>query len=309
MPDETNSDKRRPDTGTGRCARCGERNTFPGDPLPPCSKCNGRLCERCCDAAVAARRAGKASGENDGNSCEISAVNNEKGCIFMHTTLRIGPSYIPTAGMGDFPQSERGKGSPYALSQPPLPMLSTIESVPLERPECAPALDDPDAGIWFIAFTKSNRHYDFVRLAARDGIEYFLPLAEKTTRVSNGKQTVTQYPLFGAYAFFRGDKYTPSTALATQMLRQVIPVVDQDRLRRDLANLGTALSAPRGRRIERTDLAVTGRKVRVADGAFEGVYGTVAGRRGNSDLLLIQVEGMMGGAVMEIDAAKLEPVD
>lgn len=212
--------------------------------------------------------------------------------------------------MGGFPGGKTGKGGPYVINQPsPLPMLNTLEIVPLERPECAPALDDPDAGTWWIAFTKSNRHYDFVRLAARDGIEYYLPLAERVTQTAEHKRRVSSYPLFGPYCFIRGDKFMPANALATQMLRQVIPVVNQDRLRRDLANLGAALNAPKGRQIERTELAVTGRKVRVAEGAFEGVYGTVAGRRGNSELLLIQVEGMMGGAVMEIDASKLEPVD
>jgi transcription antitermination factor NusG len=229
----------------------------------------------------------------------------------LYPTARILESEISTAGMGDFPKSKNGKGNPYAnrQSSPPKMLNALLEDVPLERPACAPALDDPDAGTWWIAFTKSNRHYDFITLADRAGIEFFLPMAERVTQTREGKRRISSYPLFGAYAFIRGTIYMPADALATKMLRQIIPVVDQDRLRRDLANLEKAMSGPNGRRMERCDIAVVGKRVRVADGPFEGVCGTVAGHRGNSELLLIQVEGMMGGAVMEIDAGKLEPAD
>lgn len=186
---------------------------------------------------------------------------------------------------------------------------SDVESAqPLERPAAAPPLDDPDAGTWFVAFTKSNRHYDFVRLAARAGIEYFLPLAERVTTCPRGKRRVTTYPLFGAYCFFRGTPYTPAEALATLMLRGVITVNNQSRIRNDLANLERALSSRDGRRMERCDLAVTGRKVRITEGPLQGLYGTVL-QRGRDTLLVIQVEGMFGGAVMEIGAERLEPAD
>lgn len=178
-----------------------------------------------------------------------------------------------------------------------------------ERPACAPALDDPDAGTWFIAFTKSNRHYDFVTLAGRASIEFYIPMAERIRTVAGGKRCVSTYPLFGPYLFFRGNQYTPAEALGTLMLRAVIPVVDQAKIRNDLANLDRALSSKNGRRVERCDVAIVGKRVRVSSGALEGLYGTVAGRRGNSDLLLIQVEGMMGGAIMEIDAGKLEAAE
>lgn len=181
-----------------------------------------------------------------------------------------------------------------------------LEDVPLERPECAPALDDPDAGTWCIAFTKSNRHYDFVKLADRAGIEFFIPMAERVTQTPQGKRRVSSYPLFGPYCFVRGDQFMPADALATQMLRQIIPVKNQEKLRRDLVNLEKAMSGPNGRRIERCDLAVSGKRVRVCSGSFEGIYGEVVGTRGDSELLVIQVEGIMGGAVMEISADKLE---
>lgn len=240
----------------------------------------------------------------------IDGFSAEKACVFGMEAYTIcgGPKLcIPTACVTSL---ERRKGSPYANRLTSFnPMTALIDAVPLERPDCAPALDDPDAGTWFLALAKSNRHYDFCRMAGERGIEFYLPLAERIRQTPDGKRRMTSYPLLGAYCFFRGTIYTPADALGTQMLRQVIQVKDQPKIRRDLANLEMCLCRPGGRRMEYSEVTVTGKRVRVSSGPYEGCYGTVAGCRGNSDLIQIQVEGVMGGAVLEISAGKLEPAD
>lgn len=208
-------------------------------------------------------------------------------------------SYIPSV-VATSPKSA-GKGSPYPPNQ--INMLLLDESPP-QRPDCALPLDDPDAGTWFVLHTKSNLEWRLVQDLQRLGLDFYCPQCERTTRTAERKRTVSILPLFKNYLFLRGDAHAPGKAYGTFKLRNVIPVVNQDRIRKDLVNLERALTA--NPRVEQCTF-VDGKRYRVAEGPFEGIVGVVV-RRGKDTLIVLSVESC-GSATMEIDGSKLEPVD
>jgi transcription antitermination factor NusG len=201
---------------------------------------------------------------------------------------------------GDFPKSS-GKGSPYVPTQKP--MLAQLDELPPQRPDCAPPLDDPDAGTWFVLHTKSNLEWRLAKELSRIGLEYFLPTYQKVIRTADRRRTVSILPLFKNYLFLRGNEHAPGLAYGTFKIRNVINVVNQKRIRADLANLELALGInPRAEPCG----VVQGRRYRVAEGPFEGVIGKVV-ERGKDTLIVLSVDPC-GSVVMEIDSSKLEPL-
>jgi transcription antitermination factor NusG len=181
-------------------------------------------------------------------------------------------------------------------------MLAPPEAIPPQRPAGSPALDRQDAGEWWVLHTKSNLEWQLATDLLRLGIDYYLPQSESVARARGGGRAVSRLPLFKNYLFLRGDEFAPGKALATLKVRNVIRVVNQPRIRRDLLNLSHAIEI--NPRIEQCDFAVTGRRVRITCGVFEGVEGVVVSR-GKFDLLVVEVESC-GKAVMELPTSKLE---
>jgi transcription antitermination factor NusG len=195
-------------------------------------------------------------------------------------------------------------------------MLSIAENPPLRWPALGPfasavgdagntATTGAHPGRWWVAHTKARceKAFAFDLLARR--IAYFLPMVERV-RFSGGRRRHALMPLFPGYVFFRGGREDRYRALITDRLCQVIDVVDQERLARELAHLARALSAAVP--LDPYPFAAVGRRCRVAAGPLRGVEGVVVRREG-TDRLVLEVAMLGQGAAMEIDAELLEPAE
>ena len=167
----------------------------------------------------------------------------------------------------------------------------------------AGAAPEPVPARWWVAHTKSRfeKAFAFDLLARR--VPYFLPMVQRV-RVSGGRKRHGLMPLFPGYVFFRGGGHERHAALATGRLCQVIDVVDQSRLLRELEALDQALSQGAG--LDPYPFAAVGRRCRVTAGAFQGLEGVVVRRDGRARLVL-EVAMLGQAAAMEIDADLLEP--
>lgn len=189
-------------------------------------------------------------------------------------------------------------------------MLSLADNPPVLSPGFGRVGDL--AGRWWVAHTKARFEKAFAQDLLARGVGYFLPLAERV-KVSGGRKRHLMMPLFPSYVFFCGTADDRYRALTTDRLCQVIEVTDQAKLVAELDRLHRALAARAP--LDAYPFAAAGRRCRITGGPFEGLEGVVV-RRAGADArqaatarFVLEV-GILGqGAVMEVDADLLEPVE
>lgn len=182
-------------------------------------------------------------------------------------------------------------------------MLKLSDNPPILFP--AEATLETIDGCWWVAHTKARNEKALAQMLLRWSIPYFLPLREKVT-VKKGRKFRSMLPLFSGYVFFNGDQDARYTALTSNRIANVIEVVDQEALIKDLSQIHLALA---------NDVALDphpyikeGMRCRVVSGALAGVEGVVI-RKKNVTKLVLQVDILGQSASVEIDADLLEPVE
>ena len=160
-------------------------------------------------------------------------------------------------------------------------------------------------GRWWIAHTKARQEKALARDLHEHGVGYFLPLREKVI-VSGGRKRRVLNPLFPSYVFFCGDPEARRTALATNRLCQTIDVTDQAELVTELLALERVLS--QGAIVEPLATMTLGRRYRITSGPFSGLEGPVV-RVGNASKIALKISAIAQGALLEIEAGLLEPID
>ena len=156
---------------------------------------------------------------------------------------------------------------------------------------------------WWVAHTKARAEKAFAWDLHRGGVSYFLPMIERVT-VSGGRKRTAMVPLFSGYVFFSGDRDTRLLALRTDCLCQVIEVVDQEQLRRQLGAVAQVLAAGAGE-FQLHPFASLGKRVRVRMGPFMGMEGKVAEIH-NKARLILEITALGQAVSLEIDADLLE---
>ena len=182
-------------------------------------------------------------------------------------------------------------------------MLKLEDNPPILFPETTEISEI--SGKWRVARTKSRNEKALAHALLRWNIPYFLPLIEKVTR-RQGRSQKTLLPLFGGYLFFCGDQDDRQKALTTNRIAQVIEVVDQSVLIRDLTQIQKALS--QGARLDPCPHLKSGMRCRVTSGVFAGLEGILV-RKKNLSKLLLNIEMLGQAASLEIDSDLLEPAE
>jgi len=177
-----------------------------------------------------------------------------------------------------------------------------------ENPPCvSPAAESLGVftGRWWVAHTKARFEKAFAWDLVHRGIAYFLPLIQRV-RMSGGRKRRVLMPLFASYVFFCGSEEDRYRAMATNRLCKTIAVSDQAGLVGELTAIERALAGKA--QLDPYPFAAVGQRCRIAAGPFRGLEGVVVQRTKPARLVLgISILGQ--GAVMEIDADMLEPVD
>ncbi len=161
-------------------------------------------------------------------------------------------------------------------------------------------------GTWWLAYTRPRFEKAFAWDLYNRGIGYFLPMYEKTI-FSGGRNRHLMVPLFTSYVFFCGTEQDRYAAIKTNRLCHTVDIVDQERLIEELADIEAALL---GRAVigAYPGLAV-GRRCRVSAGPMKGVEGVVVERNCPRARMVIEVTILTQGALVEIDADLLEPLE
>ncbi len=179
-----------------------------------------------------------------------------------------------------------------------------------EEPSLYPEslLDAPPPGVaprcWLALYTKSRQEKSLARELLKIGIPFYLPLVRKTS-VSRGRKRTSLMPLFGGYVFLYGSEDERVRSLTTGRISRVLEVEDADQLVFDLRQLRQLIVSDAPLTVE--SRLAPGQWVRVRQGAFAGLEGTVLKRRGKTRLL-VSINFLQQGASVEIDDFLLEPL-
>jgi transcription antitermination factor NusG len=184
--------------------------------------------------------------------------------------------------------------------------------LPVE-PDCHPSnlWEEPDAlpvkaeGTWLCLHTKPRQEKSTARDLREQGVVYYLPQIVKESRTPNGRKLQSVVPLFPGYLFLYGDANDRLAALRGNRLVNILPVVDQVGLIRDLRQVNTMLHS--GLSVTDTPMIPVGAKVRIATGPLTGLVGTVV-RRGNRDQFVAVVHFLGRGARVDLQDWQVEQV-
>jgi transcription antitermination factor NusG len=180
-----------------------------------------------------------------------------------------------------------------------------------EEPSLYPEnlLEEPPADAadrhWFALYTKARQEKSLARDMLKQRVPFYLPLVRKTN-VSRGRRRVSLSPLFGGYLFLFAADEERLRCLATNRISRILTVEQPEQLVFDLRQFRQLIAAGAPLTIEAR--LAPGRKVRVRQGAFAGVEGTVLKRRSETRLL-VAINFLQKGASVEIDDFLLEPLE
>jgi len=157
---------------------------------------------------------------------------------------------------------------------------------------------------WLALYTKARQEKSLARELLKFRIPFYLPLVRKTS-VSRGRRRTSLVPLFAGYIFLYGAEEERLRALATNRISRILTVEDPDQLVFDLRQLRQLIVANAPLTVE--SRLGPGQQVRVRQGAFAGLEGTVLKRRGETRLL-VSINFLQQGASVEIDDFLLDPL-
>ncbi len=151
---------------------------------------------------------------------------------------------------------------------------------------------------------RRDRRRHWRRDLVERSVPFYLPLVERTTLV-RGKRVPSLSPLFSGYVFLCADDDERLQALRTNRTSQLVTVLDQDRLRRDLRQVQRLIVARAAVTLEKR--LSPGQRVRVKSGSFLGIEGIVEERRGGCRLI-VEVSFLQQGVSVEIDELQVEAI-
>ena len=158
---------------------------------------------------------------------------------------------------------------------------------------------------WWVAYTRSRREKDLMRKLAVGETAFYCPIIGKRNRAPSGRIRESFVPLFPGYVFIHGSEDDRLRTLTTNCVAWINPVVEQQRLTRELTQVHRLISA---------DLPLTaeakveaGTAVRVMAGPLRGCEGFVIERRGRRRLL-VAVDLLQQGASVDFDECDVQPL-
>ncbi len=161
-----------------------------------------------------------------------------------------------------------------------------------------------DGSRWWCLHTKPRQEKATARQLFSRQIPFFLPQIARESRTPAGRRLRSFLPLFPGYVFLLGDEQQRAEALARSNLVQVLEVVDQSGLERDLRQVHRLLSS--GFDLTAEPRWPIGSHVRIVSGPLTGLVGLVV-RRGKCDRFTALVQFIGQGVTVDLQDWQVEP--
>jgi hypothetical protein len=186
-----------------------------------------------------------------------------------------------------------------------MPLLALEPSIYPEQLFDQPQSPPAEGACWWVLCTKPRTEKCLARKLLDREVAFYLPLC--TRRWTSGKRRLTSHlPLFPGYVFLFGGPEARLEALKTNLLTQVLPVVDQDQLHADLVRVHRLQAS--GAPLTPEDRLSPGARVCITQGAFTGLEGKLL-RRDGELRFLVEVQLLQRGVSLVIESGMFEPLD
>ena len=169
---------------------------------------------------------------------------------------------------------------------------------------------------WFAIRVSYGRVLKFCSMLSEDGVEHFVPMARKKI-VKDGKTVTVTAPAVSNLCFVRSTRAFLSDYLQTLGENRPAhfmwdkstrdPIIVSEKAMADFIQVCQVMSDDTMYLKEVTDKLHEGQKVRVTDGPFKGVEGTVV-RIKRSRRVVVELPGLLAVATNYIDPRFLEVV-
>ncbi|NIT01073.1 MAG: hypothetical protein GTO09_02880 [Candidatus Latescibacteria bacterium] len=158
---------------------------------------------------------------------------------------------------------------------------------------------------WHVIHTRSRHEKKFRDECEKMSIPAYLPLVASTS-IHGGRIFEFTKPLFPGYLFCCFHREQRKAILKTRHVANILAVVDQDGLLRELTEIEKAIKL----KAELTPYAYLkrGTRVIIVDGPFRGIEGIISRRNGKYRLVL-NVTFIEMAAAVEVYAHQVEPVE
>jgi transcription antitermination factor NusG len=160
-----------------------------------------------------------------------------------------------------------------------------------------------DGAQWWVLHTRPRVEKTLARRFLDRDVPYFLPLHQRQWR-SKGRVLRSFLPLFPGYVFLCGDDRARLVALETNLVANVLPVLDQRQLHADLRRVHDLIST--GAPVTPEDRLAPGDSVEIVKGPFAGLDGKVL-RRGKRLHFFVEVQFLRQAVSMEIETWMIQP--
>jgi len=176
------------------------------------------------------------------------------------------------------------------------------------EPDCFPPnlLDDyesnDDTRQWWAAYTLPRQEKSLARQLNAMQVPFYLPLVSQV-RFVGGRRQKSFLPVFSSYVFVFASDEERIGALETNRIAHLFSTSDAAALTRDLRNVRRLIDLGAPLTVESRLRA--GQRVRVKNGALEGIEGTIVERRGE-ERLLVAVEFLQQGVSILISDFQVE---
>jgi hypothetical protein len=160
------------------------------------------------------------------------------------------------------------------------------------------------AGDWFVVRTRSRQEKILASNFRANDAAYFLPLMQ-SEKVYCGQTFTVEQPLFPGIVFFRGTHEQACSRQWARHIAQVVPVVDQDELNTELANLARAMTAVE--KLQPHHYLPNPIRVEVRSGPLCGLRAVVSSLA-RRDCLIHQIHSIGQAVSHEIDAKLVRPL-
>lgn len=164
---------------------------------------------------------------------------------------------------------------------------------------------DSYEGRWWVLHTRPRNEKVVAQELRRRDVRFFLPLV-RYRRIYGNRIKPVSLPLFPGYVFLCGCLEDRLQALQTNRIARVLEVVDQQRLRKDLAQIQHIVESDEP--IDLYPRLRKGSRCRVVRGSLMGLEGVVLRRRDRCRIY-IAVEFLGQSAEVEIHPDFLEVID
>ena len=166
--------------------------------------------------------------------------------------------------------------------------------------------DATRAARWFAVYTTCRHEKRVAQHLTQRAIEHYLPLYVSHRKWRDGSRVALELPLFPCYLFIRIHRMQRAPVLSVPGLLTIVSGTGGEPAVLPDAAVEALRLGLEQQKVEPHPLLTAGREVRIRSGAFSGMTGIVARRKGSFRVVLT-LQQIMQSIAVEVDERDVEP--